>query len=89
VFATRRLVPGDVIMIEEPVLVTKFGTIETTDQFNRMYADLHRQFKELAPGTQVTVLITVVWMQDLLPGRIRNNCTGSESGYDLIGNKSV
>jgi hypothetical protein len=60
VFATRRLVPGDVIMIEEPVLVTKFGTLETTDQFNRMYADLHRQFKELAPSTQVTLLITVI-----------------------------
>jgi len=47
-------------MVEDPVLVTKFGTLETTDQFNRMYADLHRQFKELAPGTQVTELITVL-----------------------------
>jgi hypothetical protein len=45
-------------MVEDPVLVTKFGTIETTDQFNRMYADLHRQFIELAPSTQVTLLIT-------------------------------
>ncbi len=65
VFATRRLVPGDVIIVEEPVLVTKFGTLETTDQFNRMYADLHRQFKELAPSTQVTELITVLWIRDL------------------------
>ncbi len=63
VFAARRLVPGDVIMVEDPVLVTKFGTIETTDQFNRMYADLHRQLKELAPSTQVTELITVVWIR--------------------------
>ncbi len=60
VFATRRLVSGDVIMIEEPVLVTKFGTLETTDQFNRMYADLHRQFKELATSTQVTKLLTML-----------------------------
>jgi hypothetical protein len=66
VFAIRRLVLGDVIMIEDPVLVTKFGTLETTDQFNRMYADLHRQFKELAPGTQVTELITVLWIRDFL-----------------------
>jgi hypothetical protein len=53
-------------MIEEPVLVTKFGTIETTDQFNRMYADLHRQFKELAPSTQVTQFKTVLWIRDFL-----------------------
>ncbi len=59
-FAIRRLEPGDVIMIEDPVLVTKFGTIETTDQFNRMYDVLHRQFKELATSTQVTELITVL-----------------------------
>ena len=58
VFAARRLVPGDLIMVEDPVLVTKFGPVTTPEHFDRMYADLHRQFKELGPTTQVRLLLS-------------------------------
>ena len=57
VFATRRLVPGDVIMIEDPVLVTKFGTVTTMEHFHRMYADLYSQFEKLDRSTQVRLAL--------------------------------
>ncbi len=55
-FANRDLEPGDIIIMEDPVLIRKTSMIPTTIEYVERYVDLLCQFDQLDPGTQVSYL---------------------------------
>jgi hypothetical protein len=55
-FANRDLEPGDIIIVEDPVLIRKTSMFPTTKEYVEKYVDLLCQFDQLDPGTQVSYL---------------------------------
>ena len=54
IFATRRLVLGDIVMVDDPVLVTPTGlTPETRGYIDKMFDSLNSQFQKLDSSKQV------------------------------------
>jgi SET domain-containing protein len=53
VFAARRLVPGDVIIVEEPVLIADSVTVRNKGHLAKVLTTLEEQFQRLDPGIQV------------------------------------
>jgi hypothetical protein len=60
IFATRRLVLGDIIMVDDPVLVTPTGlTPESSDYTDRIFDSLTSQFQKLDSSKKVRRTFTV------------------------------
>jgi hypothetical protein len=53
-FANRNLEPGDIIIVEDPVLICKTSKCPTMEQYVEKYVDLLSQFDQLDPSTQVS-----------------------------------
>ncbi len=58
VFANRNLEPGDIIMVEEPVLVSEGPTMKNLEQFMDFCTDLRCQFDKLDTNTQASFKVT-------------------------------
>ncbi len=55
-FANRDLEPGDIIIVEDPVLIRKTSMFPTVKEYVERHVDLLSQFDQLDPGTQVSYL---------------------------------